>query len=246
MIKKESFKHIALFFSWIYIAITPLWIGIHTASVSLSAIALFCGIGLVLISVLPEIKLFRAGPVMAEMRQVISEAEVTIEQLRGVAKALAKSSLSSIARSGWIGGLPERLQEGLRSEIEKNLLDLGITKQEIVDVQRDYHECIALEYRNMILGFSNPQVLQFDEATRCNGEWKALRREPVSPPLSATKIRDFLAKYNLTREHLDRHLELYEYYLLHKTHLNFDEFVKFREQRNDEVSWAQLAQKGSL
>jgi hypothetical protein len=90
------------------------------------------GIAALILTRLPDIKLFKGLGITAELQQTIREANATIKQLRQLAVTLAEPELSQIAMSGvMLSQLTFTYQYERKQEIVKTLEALGLEQADI-------------------------------------------------------------------------------------------------------------------
>lgn len=75
----------------------------------------------------------------AELRDTIEKAQVTMEQMRSLAEALAAASVTAISGVGRYASPDDRYFR-IIGEIEKNLKELGISRQKIEEVLGPWYD----------------------------------------------------------------------------------------------------------
>lgn len=171
-----------------------------------------------------KLKLSTSG-VEAEMREVLEEAKATLEQVKSLAKISAFSSLANTARSGWLGGVPEEFKLEIIQTTEKQLTELGFISSEVLEITRDYHNCILATYKAHLLGYQPVFVdVTQQEIIR---EWTILRETPIATPVHPKVLHTYFDKLGLIETYQKR-LEGYEHYFNHQKFLDFEDFKNRR------------------
>lgn len=81
---------------------------------------------------LPDVELFKVGPLEARLRQATARAEATIEQLQNVAVSLSRPALGAVMGQGrFAGGGLRRQQFDTREQVIVELRKLGLSQEQI-------------------------------------------------------------------------------------------------------------------
>ncbi len=107
---------------------------------SVAWIFMISSFGALLLANLDKLKKFKLWGLEAELKDMISEANATIEQLKILAKAIAKPTIGLIA-ADMMPNIPFPLlfKHNMVSEINKALNILGLTKSGIVEASSIYY-----------------------------------------------------------------------------------------------------------
>jgi hypothetical protein len=101
---------------------------------------------------LPDITLFAALGMRAELRQTIEEANAKIAQLRTLALTIAEPELSQLAMSGMIfSRLSFSYQYERKKQIIETLRALGIPQDDIARVSRPWTDITLFKLSNVIV-----------------------------------------------------------------------------------------------
>lgn len=140
---------ILFWFGVVFTIVAPVLLGVLGYE-GVAWIALVAGAFVTLVSKLRDIAEITLGPVKAKMRETIAEAHVTIEQLRSVALASAKSITTSLISESFMGQHPflERLR--LKEGVLENLEMLGATENELRDAEDKWRRGITIIYERKI------------------------------------------------------------------------------------------------
>src|SRR5437879_1322551 len=93
--KHQGLAKAALFWAGIiFTLLAPVVIGVYFQNSSSAWIAVTCGVFVTLMAKIDDLVEFSLGPLRARMRETISEANATIEQLRKVAATSARATLT--------------------------------------------------------------------------------------------------------------------------------------------------------
>ena len=225
-----------------YIAISPILYVLLPSLDKAAVFTLISGVLLAILSRFRDVTELQLLGLKAKIERALQEAAVTLEQVKGLAEFSAIASLSNTARSGWIGGIPDKQSMEMLKSVEQTLSGLGFEKKEIEKITADYHDCILVGYKHGILAGGSSTVpsglekLSEDDKRECQKEWGELRSAPVSPPLHPDKLKAFLEKYGFLDQDLTKRLKDYAHYYEHH------EFNDFSDYENRE-KWPSLTKR---
>ncbi|WP_145995642.1 hypothetical protein [Gluconobacter albidus] len=94
-----------------------------------------CGLAAVLVFI-PQVQSLTFGPLKAEMRAKIDEADATLTQLRGLASDLARVSVLSVLEQGDIGGPQYETLYAIQIGLERQLTELHVKPQEVQEIMK--------------------------------------------------------------------------------------------------------------
>lgn len=141
---------ILFWFSVIFVATVPIFIGIKFVNVKMAAVSVLCGALLLVASKIEIIKEFSMGPLKAKMKETIQEANATIEQLKTVSVASAKATLTSLMAKNFWGGVSRKAQLDLHDQIIESLKKVGFSNQEINEADEMWNRGIGMIYLNKV------------------------------------------------------------------------------------------------
>lgn len=163
---------------------------------------------------LAEFKASKSG-IEAKTREIFARAEVTIDELRSLAKTVAGLSLSLVKRTGRFGGYSDEEQNKIHDDAVAVLRRIGVSEPDLDVVLRDWHLFAEFDYPYFILGgHTSPHEL--DSAAM--QDWNSLRGGGIEKIPSPREVRDFLVKHNLLSERIRDLVDDYEYYCVNKSH----------------------------
>ena len=180
---------------------------------------------------LDQISEFKATStgIEAKTRAVLSEAKNTITELQSLARIFAKTTLSSVKRTGRFGGYNDEEEDEIKNSVLEVLKDIGVPESENIKILSDWHRFTEFDYNMAILGGSTiPQGFDDQEI---QVEWKSLRDfKNIATP---SQIKEFLDKWGLLDETHSDFIKDYEHYIKNRQHRRL-EVWKERE------SWGSL------
>jgi hypothetical protein len=149
-------------------------------------------------------------------REIIKEAEITIEEMQDLGKTLIKTELSLIMRAGRFGGYSEEEKREVKQSILDILKELKVPEKEQSEIfDGDWNKFIAFDYVGGILGNGRmPQGLTEGEIE----EWKALGELRFNGPTPPEKLEAFLDKCGCLSQERKEYIEDYKYFLTYKEH----------------------------
>jgi hypothetical protein len=150
---------------------------------------------------------FSLGGVEAKAREVIRQAEVTIDQLQRLSTALAEGSLNELAFSGQVFvGMSASEKFRVRDQIIARLHEIGVKPDDILQAQQGwiYFYCDILEQqieRAVIKNLPNVDAKnEFDKLAKENGKGglpspDALRKWVAAKAVSDPELNELLQNY---------------------------------------------------
>ena len=201
---------VLFWFGLVFTIVAPVVLG-TLGYVPVAWLTLLSGAFVTLMSRLPDITEIALGPVRARMREVISDANATLKQLRSVALASAEAITTSLISESFLGQHPflERLK--LKDDVVQGLRMIGISNEEQRAVLKRWNLGIAnIYYRKIRRSFDNepPEVCGpiREELKKLVdfSEWY------VSPP---SEFRALLERHNALNEDRTEWIDDYEHFL---------------------------------
>ncbi len=177
-------------------------------------VAFFCvvaGIIAMLASRFEDVAVLAFGPLKAELREKIDEADKTLEATKQIAGTTAKAALDLIQNSGRLGGLSDKHRDEIYKSYGEILDDLKIDR---VPIEEFWHASVEYDYGFMALGRNQvPQGATKEEILR----WEGMN-EAIEDRATPEDIRSFLNDTGyMTPEREELIVDL-EYYLEHHEH----------------------------
>lgn len=165
---------------------------------------------------LDQIAEFKASGsgIEARTRAVVTQAKNTVTEMQTLARIFAKTTLSSVKRTGRIGGYEDDEEERIKTSVLSVLKNIGISESEYDNILHDWYCLTEFDYAMAILGgHTIPQGFD-DQAIQV--EWKALRDFKHIP--TPTQLKEFLAKWDLLDEAHLEYIKDYDYYITNREH----------------------------
>ena len=158
-----------------------------------------------------DIAVLAFGPLRAELREKIDEADKTMARVKELTATTAKTALDLIQSAGRWDGLSDEHTDELYGSYKKLLDDLEIDRRPI---EMFWHTVVAYDYSIMALGGTTvPKGASDDERER----WNGLRLGFENLPTPA-EIRSFLNDTGYMTEERDELVADLEYYQEHHEH----------------------------
>lgn len=120
-------------------------------NVGAATVAAACGLAAVLVFI-PQVQSFEFGPLKAEMRAKIQEADATLAQLRGLASDLARVSVLGVVEQGGLGGPRYETLYAIREDLERQLTALHTSQDEVQGILKPLNPRIQLAFGIQIQG----------------------------------------------------------------------------------------------
>jgi len=178
--------------------------------------ALFAFFACLLAANLDRISEFKASAtgVEAKTREVIAKAENAVSELQLLAKNVVELTLGLVKRSGRLSGYSDAEQESIKGRLLEVLQNVGIPKEELPQMMREWHSFTEFDYTHAILGNQLPDG---NDPTLAQ-EWHELRHRGMTEILTPEELRQFLEKHNLLTTARAEYIEDYAHYRIHKSH----------------------------
>lgn len=124
----------------------PISIGLVYHDASTSWIAALCGAFVTFMSRFDSLSRFTLGPLKAEMREVISEANASLEQLREVATTFTDAALTDLSEGIFLGGLPAENRLDYHPKMIESLQKIGASKEQIKRAEAGWRNVVGKLY----------------------------------------------------------------------------------------------------
>lgn len=172
-----------------------------------------------------KIKLSPAG-IEAEMRSLIDEAKVTLEQLHLLAINQSKILLESVQSAGrWGGGATQKDKELMRDSIVATLNKLGVGNDKIAEVLSVERRYVHFDYAHAVTR-SLSEKLAGDKKTAWNDFFS--KRQGIGFEPGPDELESFLESVDLLDQDIKERLEDYRYYDRTSTHRQPDNVLTRR------------------
>ncbi len=208
-----------------------LWAGLN-GKAGVLTVGFLSFVALLFTANLDRIAEFKASGtgIEAKTREVLKDAEVTITELRSLAKQVGIVTLSLVKRSGRIGGYSDSEEDDIKESILGVLKEVGIPHSERDETLKEWWLFTELDYSYYILGAHTiPQGASPEEI----GEWKALRSGVLENIPTPEDLEAFLEKNQLMTKEVEERI------------LDYKHFIKFQSHRRPEV-WQDRENWGRL
>lgn len=153
-------------------------------------------------------KWFKIGSFEAQIQNKIDEANATITQLRTVSSITSEVLLSSILDDIFFEGMTYEQKISYHDKIISNLVDIGIKREDIENIERNWIKGIKILYYETIKHYiSTLHTNKMDEKDKnkleqINKEITRLTGVSKNPPTS-NEIKTLLERFNYTDSIID-------------------------------------------
>lgn len=202
---------------WFAVAFTfaaPVIIGLKFENSTTSWVAALCGGFLVLIARLDDIAELSLGPLKAKMRKTIAQAVATTEQLRDVATASARATLSTLISDHFLGGMKLARRFELHDSVISSLDQIGASEQQKLTADSEWQNGVTVIYHSKI---GNAFQKVAEKEGKLGAEWNAIAEEWGSlfdeanwKAAEPAKMRSFLKNKDLLGPDVEKWLKDYE------------------------------------
>jgi hypothetical protein len=109
-----------------------------------------CALAIVFV-VLSNVQSFVFGPLRAQMREEVSRARATIEQVQNLAADLSGIALTSVQESGRLGGSSQKERFDARATVVNRLKDLGLSDDQIGNTTRRFNDYVEMDMKYKLM-----------------------------------------------------------------------------------------------
>ena len=206
--------------SVIFTLVVPLVIGIGFKDPSTSWVAALCGAFVTFIAKFDALAELSLGPVKARMKEQIAEAAATLEQLREVATATSRATLTDLMAGGFMGSMSLKKRFELHDNIISSLKKIGAGAEQIEQAETEWKKGVSVIYHRAIkkcveLREEPSQVnIYAPEPNKKAGQeiQDLLEFESWSTP-TPHQIKTVLKKYEISVTSADEWLNDYQHFL---------------------------------
>lgn len=136
------------------------------------ALLLF-GIVFMVLSKWNSLEEFTLGPIKAKLRQAIQEANATVDEVRTLAKAISKATLTDLIAGSFMGSMSFSQRYEIFKEVMRALTDIGLNEAERKHVSEEWRKGVSILYsgkiRDMIIGVEQSHVKDWTKHKARNG-----------------------------------------------------------------------------
>jgi hypothetical protein len=104
---------------------------------------------------LPKLEVFKAFGVEAKLQRTVTEAVATLASFKRLAEISAKASYLTIAWGNRFDGPSARERQAVLDEIDNQLAELKVSKEEIANIQRPFVKMVRLDFFFLFQGVLN-------------------------------------------------------------------------------------------
>lgn len=224
----------ALFWAGIaFTLLAPVVIGVYFQDSSSAWIAVTCGVFVTLMAKFDDLVEFSLGPLRARMRETISEANATIDQLRKLAVTSARATLTDLMAGNFMDGTSLRTRLDLHDQFIDTLRRIGVPDLEIKESDEMWRKGIGIIYHRAVRKLLKEQLSQLQAESDAG---KALRQtlddfqdlldfESWTAP-SPERIENFLKDRNANNKENAEMVSDYRHFLTTGEIRRRDVFVK--------------------
>lgn len=145
----------------------------------------------------------------------VGEVEVSVRDMRRLAKENARLALASIQFAGRLSGFPEEFKSKVLADTRQLLTDLNVTASEIADVESLWHATVEFDYASWATGHNKVPV---DLPELFHQRWKELKMGGIENRSTPQRIRTFFVDAGMLTPERDEILKDYEHYVLTRQH----------------------------
>lgn len=162
---------------------------------------------------------FSLGPLKARMRETIRDASATLDQLRKVASSIANNSLTQLAYSEFISGMPLKEKITVQKELIQQLEAAGLSEEDISFSNQGWKKGISSIYHLKIAPHIDERNHPFQINSKTSPERLAAREEfdsvggNLGRTRSPSEMKDFLKKHEISSKDVDAWISDYEHFL---------------------------------
>lgn len=157
----------------IFTLLLPVAIGVYFQDSSRAWIAVTCGVFVTLMAKFDDLVEFSLGPLRARMRETISEANATIEQLRKLAVTSARATLTDLMAGNFMDGTSLQTRLDLHDQFIETLRKIGVPELEIKESDEMWRKGIGIIYHRAVRKLLKEQLSQHQADSDAG---KALRK----------------------------------------------------------------------
>ncbi|SBW11257.1 conserved hypothetical protein [uncultured Alphaproteobacteria bacterium] len=202
----------------------PIIVGLKYHDTSTAWIAALCGAFVTIVSRFDDLTKVSLGPLKAEMREAINEANATIEQLREVATTITDATLTDLSAGMFWGGLSTKSRLDYHPKMIASLQKIGASQEQIDRAEAGWRNAIGILYLNHITKAAEAAAPNASAFTPARGELRNAFKDSVAPAPSA--LEQVLSSHSLTSPEIKQWLDDYHHFLATKEIRRYDEFAK--------------------
>jgi hypothetical protein len=200
----------------IYTLTVPTALVIH-GSASAATITLAIGVFVTFMARLEGLSKFKVGFMEAEMKQVIEEANATLEQLRSVASSVAKSALLDSMAANFILGTPIENRLAIHDQIIESLKGVGLSDKEMSDVTDMWNRGIGMLfqmaiYHKMTGGHRSGEAKYNKVTAAMANKFQAMYDISKWKAASPQELKQFLVEHKLLTDETSQLVEDYQHF----------------------------------
>lgn len=160
-----------------------------------------------------------AGGFEAETREVLTQTQNTLEEVKELATLVSSTTLSLVKSSGRIGGYTDEEEESIRDDIFDLLRKLSVPEEQISNTLTQWHRFVEHDYRLAVTGgFTIPKDLPQSKV----GEWKNLREGGIKKIATPNEIENFFKSMGMLTDDRRELIADFRHYKKHRQHRRLD------------------------
>lgn len=210
-----------LFWMGVLIAVfVPVPLAIWLDSARFGVLCFVSGSLSVLFSRIDVLEELSVGPLKAKLREAISEAHATVEQLRTLGADLSGVTLSLLIATEFMGGMDVKAKFELHRKIIECLTDLGASQEQIQGAQNNWVKGVSIMYYRLIrkaiedrASFSHINLDAEDNEMAASNDIHAKANIDLWNVPTPVEMRDILQKHSITKPEVLAWIADYESFL---------------------------------
>lgn len=149
----------------------------------------------------------------------VGEVEVSVRDIRRLAKESSRLALASIQFSGRMDGFTDNFKSQVLADTRRLLSDLNVTPEEIAEVESLWHAAVEFDYAGWATGLN---TVPPDLPVNLKARWDQLRKGGIENRATPEEIRSFFLDTDMLTPERDEILKDYEHYVLTQQHRRED------------------------
>ncbi len=149
----------------------------------------------------------------------VGEVEISVQDIRKLAKESSRLALASIQFAGRMGGFTDNFKSQVLADTRRLLRDLNITPEEIAEVESLWHATVEFDYALWATGLS---TVPPDLPENFRARWGQLRKGGVENRAMPEAIRSLFLEADMLTPERDEILKDYEHYISTRQHRRED------------------------
>lgn len=211
------------FLFWVGVVIAvfaPVPLAVFLDSAKFGVLCFVSGTLSVLFSRIDMLEELSVGPLKAKLREAISEAHATVEQLRTLGAELSNMTLSLLIATEFMGGMDVKAKFELHRKIIECLTALGASKEQIQGAQGNWVKGVSIMYYRLIrqgvegrTSVSQINLDAGDDELAASKEIHDKANIDAWEVPSPTEMREILIKHSISKAEVTAWIDDFESFL---------------------------------